>query len=238
MSLKDQNMRRLLTVVITNGALFLMFMKADALVSADFQRLMKDIGALVYTALAVSLLTVINGVIDPQTKARLVFWLWTNPLPGSRAFSLHAHRDPRVDVNALERILGKLPEDEREQNETWYRLYKSVESDPGVAHNHRDYPFTRDYATLAVLFLIILGGLAMYQFDEWSRVFAYIGCLIIQYVVVRSSASVPFRPEFSSMHANEYERTMIFCSSRAPQSPAGHGVYAISTRVRLRTIGL
>ena len=189
MPLKDQNMRRLLTVVITNGALFLLFMKADALVSADFQRLMKDVSALVSTALAVSLLTVINGVIDPQTKARLVFWRWTNPLPGSRAFSVHAHRDPRVDVNALERILGKLPEDEREQNEIWYRLYKSVESDPGVAHNHRDYLFTRDYTTLAALFLIILGGLAMYQFDEWSRVFAYIGCLIIQYVVVRYAAA-------------------------------------------------
>lgn len=189
MPLKDQNMRRLLTVVITNGALFLIFMKADALVSADFQRLMKDISALVSTALAASLLTVINGVIDPQTKARLVFWRWTNPLPGSRAFSVYAHRDPRVDVNALERILGKLPEDECEQNETWYRLYKSVEPDPSVAHNHRDYLFTRDYTTLAALFLIILGGLAMYQFDEWSRVFAYIGCLIIQYVIVRYAAA-------------------------------------------------
>lgn len=189
MPLKDQNMRRLLTVVITNGALFVIFMNADALVSADLQRLMKDISALASTALAVSLLTVINGVIDPQTKARLVFWRWANPLPGSRAFSVHAHRDPRVDVNALERILGKLPEDEREQNKTWYRLYKSVESDPGVAHNHRDYLFTRDYATLAALFLIILGGLAMYQFDEWSRVFAYTGCLIIQYVIVRYAAA-------------------------------------------------
>ena len=68
---------------------------------------------------------------------------------------MHAQRDPRVDVIALEYILGKLPEDEREQNKTWYRLYKSVESDPGVAHNHRDYLFTRDYATLAMLFLII-----------------------------------------------------------------------------------
>ena len=62
MPLKDQNTRRLLTVVITNGALFLLFMKADALVSADFQRLMKDISALASTALAVSLLTVILQV--------------------------------------------------------------------------------------------------------------------------------------------------------------------------------
>ena len=189
MPLKDQNIWRLLTVVITNGALFLICMNTGALISSDIQHIMKDIGALVSIALAISLLTVINGVIDPQTKARLVFWRWTNPLPGSRAFSVHAHRDPRVDVNALERILGKLPEVECEQNETWYRLYKSVESDPGVAHNHRDYLFTRDYTSLAALFLIILGGLAMYQFDEWSRVFAYIGCLIIQYVIVRYAAT-------------------------------------------------
>ena len=188
MPLKDQNMRRLLTVVIANVSMFVMLMNADALFSMEFQRLIKDIGALVSTALTVPLLIVINGIIDPQTKARLVFWRWNNPLPGSRAFSVHAQRDPRVDVIALEYILGKLPEDEREQNKTWYRLYKSVESDPGVAHNHRDYLFTRDYATLAMLFLIILGGLAIYQFDEWSRAFAYIGCLIIQYVVVRYAA--------------------------------------------------
>ena len=46
MPLKDQNMQRLLTVVITNRVLFVIFKNADELVSANFQRLTKDISAL------------------------------------------------------------------------------------------------------------------------------------------------------------------------------------------------
>ncbi len=164
-------------------------MNADTLFAADFQRLTKDIGDLIPATLAVPLLTVANGIIDGQTKGRLVFWRWSNPLPGSQAFSVHAKRDPRVDVTALENMLGKLPEDERDQNTTWYRLYKSVESDPAVTHNHRAYLFTRDYASLAALILVALGGLTIYQNDEWGRVLAYIGCLTAQYLVVRHVAT-------------------------------------------------
>ena len=187
--LKDPNNIRLMAVGVANLAIFLMILKAEALSAADFQQLVKDIGDLVPAVLAIALLTVANGLIDAQTKARLVFWRWSNPLPGCRAFSEHAQSDPRVDVGALTRKLGKLPEDEREQNAIWYRLYRTVESDPAVTHNHRDFLFTRDYASLAALLLIVLGGIATYQIDDWGQTFPYIVFLAAQYLIVRHVAT-------------------------------------------------
>ena len=187
--LKDQNTARLLAVVVANLVIFLAALKADVMSAADLQNQTRELGDLIPAVLAIALLTVANGLIDPQTKARLVFWRWTNPLPGCRAFSEHAPRDPRIDVGALERKLGNLPTGEREQNATWYRLYRTVESDPAVAQNHRDYLFTRDYASFTVLLLIVLGGLALYQIDGWGRTFPYIAFLVVQYLVVRHVAT-------------------------------------------------
>lgn len=186
--LKDQNTLRLTAVALANMAVYFMILSADALSAADFQRLAEQIDELFPPALTIALMTVANGLIDAQTKARLVFWRWSNPLPGSRAFSVHARQDPRVDIGSLERKLGRFPEDEREQNVTWYRLYRSVASDPSVSHNHRDFLFARDYAALAVLFLFALGGLAIYEIYDWAQTLPYIGFLLVQYLAVRHVA--------------------------------------------------
>jgi hypothetical protein len=92
-------------------------------------------------------------------------------------------------MGALERKIGTLPTDEREQNSTWYRLYKSVRADAGVTYNQREYLFTRDYSSLAVLSLIVLGGLASYQIDDWHRSLLYIAFLAAQYLIVRHVAT-------------------------------------------------
>ena len=186
--LKEQNTARLMAVVVTNLTIFIAILKSDALSAADFQRLTNEIGDLIPAALGIALLTVANGLIGPQIKARLVFWRWTNPLPGSRAFSVHAKRDPRIDMHSLERKLGHLPEDENEQNATWYGLYKTVDSDLAVANTHRDYLFTRDYTGLAALFVFALGGLAIYQIDELNRALLYIAFLAAQYLIARHVA--------------------------------------------------
>ena len=38
---------------------------------------------------------------------------WSNPLPGCEAFSRHAKQDQRIDIAALQRLCGRLPEDPR-----------------------------------------------------------------------------------------------------------------------------
>lgn len=199
-SLKDQNIPRLLAVVVANLTIFLAILKADLLLTADYQSLAKGLDDLIPAALAVALLTVLNGLFSPLTKARLVFWRWTNPLPGCRAFSEHVWRDPRIDIVSLAQKIGEFPEDEFKQNVTWYGLYRTVKSDPAITHTHRDFLFTQDYAGLAALSLVVLGGLAVYQINDWNRTLPYIAFMAAQYLIVRHVAK---------NHGHRFVRTVL-----------------------------
>ena len=50
----------------------------------------------------------IDGFLSAEAKARLVYWRWHHPLPGSRAFSKHLEADPRADPEKLARDWGQL----------------------------------------------------------------------------------------------------------------------------------
>ncbi len=189
-SLKDQNIGRLLAVVVGNCVVFMLFAHAADFSSAPvYEQATKLIGQFVPAALAASLLAILNGLLGPQTKARLVFWRWSDPLPGSRAFSVHANQDARINVSALKRKIGKWPKNPREQNSAWYGLYRTVESDPAVTTGHREFLFARDYAGLSALFVVVIGALATYQFHDLRRTGVYIAILAAQYLIVRYVAA-------------------------------------------------
>ncbi len=185
----DQTPSRLIAVLVANVVAFAIFLKGDAIHTVEFRWITGEVQDLLPGVLGIALLTVVNGLIGSNTKARLVFLRWSDPLPGCRVFTEHAPKDPRVDMEALTRRLGELPTESREQNATWYRLYRSVRSDPAVVQNHRDFLFTRDYAALSALMLVGLGGLALYQFEDWHRSSLYIVLLAAQYAVVRHVAA-------------------------------------------------
>jgi hypothetical protein len=83
---------------------------------------------------------------------------------------------------------GALPSDPVEQNRVWYRLYKTVEDNPAVSQVHRDFLLTRDYTGLALLFLLIYGGVGYYSIPSLKIATIYAGILVIQLVVVQQAA--------------------------------------------------
>src|SRR5207247_6002678 len=87
---------------------------------------------------------VLSGVLSDLGKARLVFWRWHDPLPGCRVFTELLSTDPRIDVPALRRKLGELPQDPQAQNALWYGLYKRQSADIKISEAHRIYLLTRD----------------------------------------------------------------------------------------------
>lgn len=107
-----------------------------------------------FGALAV-LAGVLNSQLSPNAKARVVFMRWTNPLPGSRAFSHYARSDQRIDVSALARKVGPVPQRPQDQNALWYRLYRSVREEPAVREAHQHFLLWRDYATMIVLLTLL-----------------------------------------------------------------------------------
>ena len=92
-----------------------------------------------------------NGLLSADTKARIVYWRWSNPLPGNFAFSRYAERDARIDTAALRRAVGDWPSDPRQQNAVWYRLYKRFEHEPAVIDVHRHFLFACGHAAIGSL---------------------------------------------------------------------------------------
>ena len=102
-------------------------------------------------AVAPVVVLLLTSLLPSEAKAVLVFWRLRDTLPGHRAFSIHAMKDPRIDMEALRKNVGAFPESPRDQNATWYRLYKKIESEVTVAQAHRHYLLFRDLATLSLL---------------------------------------------------------------------------------------
>lgn len=132
-------------------------------------------------------LMLVNTV--PQiAKARLVFWRWNHPNPGSRAFTVYAHRDDRINIEKLHKNVGAFPEDAKEQNALWYALYQKVQNEIGVLDAHKAFLLYRDMATLSLLLLVSSAalmpalGFSISEFGKIALVFT------LQYLLAALSA--------------------------------------------------
>jgi hypothetical protein len=188
-SLKQKNVVRLIAVCGFNLAFYAFVLKGGALADGDWYRALIGAIDLLPAGFGLVVISVLNGLISPQAKARLVFWRWRHPLPGCRAFSEYAKADPRVNLPALRSKFGALPKAEGEQNSAWYRMYRSIETEAAVTHAHKEYLFTRDYAALAALMVPTMGGLAFWQASSVWYASSYVACLVTQYVIVRIAAT-------------------------------------------------
>jgi hypothetical protein len=160
-SLKGENQFALTAVLVLNLAILLFAIRTGSLFSPGLSKFLKHWQEFLPAGFGIILVGVVNGFLSSETKARLVFWRWYHPLPGSKAFSHHAYRDCRINANILEERVGPFPSTPQEQNSLWYRLYRSVRDDPSVLDAHRHYLLARDYAALAILLLIIAGPISV-----------------------------------------------------------------------------
>lgn len=87
-------------------------------------------------------------------KARLVFWRWRYPNPGSRAFTVHIHKDDRINIEKLRKHVGSFPDEPKEQNALWYALYQKVKNEVGVLEAHKTFLLHRDIASISLLLLV------------------------------------------------------------------------------------
>jgi hypothetical protein len=187
-SLKD-GYRWQLWLMIAINALFLWgVVQSQEITTTGLAGIMKDAQQILPVGFAVVVATVLNGILSAEIKARLVFFRWTHALPGHRAFTFYANSDNRIDVSKLRALVGDFPADPAEQNRTWYRLYKSVDSDPSVQQVHRDFLLTRDCTGLAALLLIFFGAIAGYTVHPYTVALTYVGLLALQFIACRQAA--------------------------------------------------
>src|SRR5689334_18139634 len=126
-SLKDGNRLSLYVVMLANLCFFYLVTQNNTIVSDSWFDLLRNVSTAVPAGLGLVLTGVLNAQLSAEMKSRVVFVRWRNPLPGCSAFSRYAKNDVRISFSAIQRLFGPLPEDPREQNALWYKLYKSVD---------------------------------------------------------------------------------------------------------------
>jgi hypothetical protein len=219
-SLKEQNRWQLWVIVATNAVFLYGVIQANAIRLNGLRGAFSDAQTLIPVGIALVIATVLNGVLSADIKAQLVFLRRHDVLPGHRAFSEYAVSDPRIDPAALTKVIGSdFPVEPAQQNRTWYRLYRTVESDPAIRQVHRDFLLLRDYTGLSVLFVLFYGAVGLYSIPSLSVGLFYIGLLVLQYLVVRQAAAnygIRFVTTVLALKAAKQEMKP---SSRTPRNP-------------------
>lgn len=192
-SLKSQNAITLKLFIVCNIAIFLSIilkLKAQfALSSVEhyYQIISEKNGGMMVLCLP-AIAIILNGILGDTAKARLVFWKWRDPLPGSRAFSRIILKDQRIDRNSMGRKISPFPIEAHEQNAIWYHIYKIHADKITVMESHKTYLLTRDMTALSALFLIIFASGAVISPVGWKVVIPYYLFLILQYFAISASA--------------------------------------------------
>jgi len=188
--LKAQNTWKLAGFVVANAVVFYSVVTLGQWnASSIVDGLLKvDPGNAALSVVLPVAVIILNGLISSEGKARLVFWRMKDPLPGSRAFSVLAQRDPRIDIDALRKKYGQLPSVPREQNVQWYKLFRKLDSKANVISAHQDYLLARDVTVLAFLFFITLGIGALVLPISGLTKLGYILATLVSYLIARQSA--------------------------------------------------
>lgn len=165
-TLKQQNLPMKFTVYLGLGLLFLWIaglLPEDVwewLSKFETKKLVTE-GTLPFLALSV-LSIFLGGTVRQIWKERFVHFRWSNPLPGSRAFTHHAAMDTRIDKDALEAKYGLFPTGPSDQNRLFYTIYKTCRDDPAVTGSHRNYLLFRDLSFDTFLLSWVSAGCALF----------------------------------------------------------------------------
>ncbi|WP_091785714.1 hypothetical protein [Paraburkholderia steynii] len=220
-SLKTRNMVWLIAVGIVDVIVLLII---------AFHRPIDDFTADKSIALRISLsvflpvpILFLSYLLSHKAKAILVFWRVNNPMPGSRAFSVHAPSDVRIDLTALKKNVGEFPESERDQNSMWYRLYKLVENDITVVETHQKYLMFRDIAAMSIL-LVPVAPSVLFLFGNKPSTAAWSAAVFgLQYLITAVAArnsGVRFVQNVLCIHATKKVTASKRPSAKRPKDDA------------------
>ena len=187
--LKDSYKSRLYIWVAMNVALFW----ALVIIRHDFSMSWTLLSSISIKDGIIGLITpigafVLDGLLSADAKARVAYWRYTHPLPGSRAFSEHLEKETRADPDRLVQQWGVFPDDPAEQNRLWYKIYRSVDSELRVHESHRAWLLARDLTGYSALFLFFLGIPAVVMDSTRDVAVWYLIALLAQYLLIMMAA--------------------------------------------------
>jgi hypothetical protein len=189
-TLSDQNKLSLYSVVFANLVLFYVVVNSDQFIEYDFIEFIKSPESILPVGIGLVLTSLLNALSPSIFKHQIVFLRIKEPLPASEAFSKHLYADSRIDIDAIKRICALLPQTRRDQNTTWYKLFRKVSSDPSVASSHKDFLFFRDYCVFSLYFFLVLGGISFFHVPTITYSSLYCVLLLLQFALTMRAARI------------------------------------------------
>lgn len=185
-SLTYRNIPQVTIFVIWCISIYVVFLSGTGYFWKDLQAKFAELNQkdILLVAIMPIIVTVFSGIISSNLKAKIVFWRLKYALPGHRVFTELAVEDARIDMNLLKEKMKKIPIDPKEQNTTWFKLYKKYENKITVKNAHKNFLLTRDLATISLIFSIIGTAGLIFGKVYQTKLLAYFGIMIIHYIIL------------------------------------------------------
>lgn len=188
-SLKQKNQPQIITLLLINAVVLSTVAIGWNIVAAVIQASHGNLGILGKILAAPAILSVLVGVVSwslPKgIKEAVVFWrIGVSCLPSSRAFTVIAASDPRVNLEILKERIGVLPVDPAKQTSVWYAMYRRYTSDISVEDAHGAYLRYREMTALTVVMFGLWIPAALWLGVVWNRSAISLLVLVIEYAVL------------------------------------------------------
>ena len=154
--------------------------------------LFKILSSLILGFLIVKILL---NIIPADIKHIIIFGRVKNTLPGHRAFTVYVNKDPRIDIENLEKILGTLPIIPSEQNRVWYKIYQKHKHYEQIIDSHVKFLFFRDSSILTIFIFIafiILCIVFKATIFQWLFSILFISIQLIIFIISARNNGVRF----------------------------------------------
>lgn len=189
-SLKQQNRPQLIVFLVTNVLAIGAALFGLDVVSMSFAEVLggnvSSVGKIIaLPAVATLVLGIISWILPAAIKETLVFWrVGPRRLPSSKAFTVIAPGDPRIDMTRLIARLGTLPTEAEKQNALWYATYRKHGKELSVMDANGAYLLYREMAALVPFIACVSFGLAFAVPIARSNLELVGTALLLEYVVL------------------------------------------------------
>lgn len=189
-SLKQQNRPQLIVFLVTNvlavGAALFGLNAVSALFAEVLGGNLPSIGKIIaLPAVAALVLGIISWILPAAIKETMVFWrVGPNRLPSSKAFTVIAPADPRIDMGRLTTRLGALPHEPEKQSALWFATYRKHDKELSVMDANGAYLLYREMAALVPFIAFVSFGLALALPSARGNLEVVSAILLLEYVVL------------------------------------------------------
>ena len=145
--------------------------------------------------LGILIVKLLLNILPAEIKHNIIFGKLKYSLPGHRAFTVHAKKDPRIDMENLKKILGVLPKLPSEQNRIWYKIYQQHKNDEQIIDSHLKFLFFRDSSILTIFIFIgfiILCITFKATLFQWILSISFITIQLIIFIISAKNNGIRF----------------------------------------------